>query len=409
MQTRTLERMGVYSLLVNMGLVVLKLGLAALSGSLALAASATDSAVDIFASLAVLIGLIISRRKTKTFPFGLYKVENLVSVVIALLIFLASYEIAKEALLAPATEVTTEWWVLTGTGLTVLIPLLFSRYELSVGRMANSPSLVADARHFQTDILSSGVVFVAMVANAVGFPTDRLGALLVVPFVARSGWDLMADGMKVLLDASLDAETLGQVRAIIQSYPGVAQVRSVAGRNSGRYRFLQADIEVRTTDLEKAHRLSERLERAIRGEVSNVERVLIHYEPQVKTSFIYGVPLQDASGTVSGHLGKAPYFALVELRAEDGALLRQEIVANPHQELEKQKGIEVAKMLVSQGVDILLVKESLEGKGPSYVLADAGVDTQLTEAETLAQVVAELTNRSGSNILQAGSEGDPKG
>ncbi|NIV37701.1 MAG: cation transporter, partial [Anaerolineae bacterium] len=67
----TLERMGVYSLLINMGLVALKVGLAALSGSLALTASATDSAVDIFASLAVLVGLLISKRKTKTFPFGL--------------------------------------------------------------------------------------------------------------------------------------------------------------------------------------------------------------------------------------------------------------------------------------------------------------------------------------------------
>lgn len=399
MKNGALERMGVYSLLVNVGLVVLKLGLAALSGSLALAASATDSAVDIFASLAVVIGLFISKRKTKTFPFGLYKVENLVSIVIALLIFFAGYEIAKEALLAPAAEVMTEWWVLVGTALTVVIPFLFSRYELRVGKTTNSPSLVADARHFQTDVLSSAIVFVSVGASALGFGIDRIGALLIVPFIAKSGWDLMVDGMKVLLDASLDIETLAQVRAIIESYPGVAQVKSVVGRNSGRYRFLQADIEVRTTDLEKAHRLSEQLEEAIRREVSNVERVIIHYEPRVKTSFIYGVPLQDASGTVSGHLGKAPYFALVELRVEDGALLRQEILANPHRELEKQKGLEVAKMLVGQGVDILLLQESLEGKGPAYVFAEAGVQTRLTQAETLEQILAEL----GKPIVDLGS------
>ncbi len=395
----TLERMGVYSLLINIALVALKLGLAALSGSLALAASATDSAVDVFASLAVLIGLLISKRKTKTFPFGLYKVENLVSIVIALLIFFAGYEIAKEALLAPATQVITEWWMLVGTGLTVLVPFLFGRYELSVGKATNSPSLVADAHHFQTDVLSAGIVFASIVVSALGWGIDRIGALLIVPFIAKSGWDLLADGMKVLLDASLDAETLTQVREIVESYPGVAQVRSVVGRNSGRYRFLQADIEVRTSDLQKAHRLSEQLEQAIRSEVSNVERVTIHYEPQVKTTYTYGVPLENASGVVSAHLGKAPYFALVELRSNDGALLRQEILANPHQELEKQKGIEVAKMLVDHGVDVLLVKDSLEGKGPSFVLADAGVETRLTDAETLNQILAEL----GKPILDLAS------
>jgi cation diffusion facilitator family transporter len=396
MENSTLERMGVYSLLINIGLVVLKLGLAAVSGSLALAASATDSAVDIFASLAVLIGLVISKRKTETFPFGLYKVENLVSIVIALLILFAGYEIAKEALLAPAAAVITEWWVLVGVALTVIIPFLFGRYELRVGRETNSPSLKAEARHFQTDVLSSGIVFVAVGANALGLAVDRIAALLIVPFIAKSGWELMIDGMKVLLDASLDAETLAQVRALIDSYPGVVQVKSVVGRNSGRYRFLQADIVVRTTSLERAYRLSEQLEKAIRVEVSNVERVVIHYEPQIKTSLVYAVPLLGTSGTVSEHLGKAPYFALVELRVEDHALLRQEIVANPHLELEKQKGIEVAKMLVGQGIDVLLVKESLEGKGPSYVLADGGVETRLTEVGTLSEVLAELKGQGES-------------
>jgi cation diffusion facilitator family transporter len=389
---RTLERMGVFSLLINTGLVVLKLALAAVSGSLALAASATDSAVDIFASLAVLVGLVISKRKTKVFPFGLYKVENLVSVVIAVLIWVAGYEITKEAIAGSTGSVNTEWWMLLGVGLTVIVPLVWSRYELRVGKAANSPSLMAEARHYQTDVLSSLIVFASVVASGLGFALDRVGALLIVPFIAKSGWDLMADGMKVLLDASLDAETLGQVRTIIESFPGVKEVKSVVGRNSGRYRFLQADIEVRTSDLERAHRLSEELERAIKEGVPNVERVVIHYEPQVRSSTIYGLPLSDPAGTVSEHLGKAPYFALVEVSTANGNLIRQEIMANPYHDQEKQKGIQVAKMLVGQGVDVLLVRESLEGKGPSYVLADAGVETRITGSSTLGEVLKEALN-----------------
>jgi cation diffusion facilitator family transporter len=387
---RTLERMGVLSLFINVGLVVLKLALAAVSGSLALAASATDSTVDIFGSIAVLVGLVISKRKTKAFPFGLYKVENLVSVIISVLILVAGYEIAKEAMLGSTGPVTTEWWTLFSVGLTVIVPLVWSRYELRVGKTANSPSLMAEARHYQIDVLSSSIVFASVVASGLGFAVDRVAALLIVPFIAKSGWDLLADGMKVLLDASLDAETLGQVRTIIESFPGVKDVKSVVGRNSGRYRFLQADIVVRTGDLEKAHRLSEQLDQAIREGVSNVERVVIHYEPQLKSSLIYAVPLSDPKGTVSEHLGKASYFALVELKVDDGSLVRQEIVVNPYQAEEKQKGLQVARMLVDQGVDVLLVRESLEGKGPSYVLADAGVETRISRAATLSEVMSEL-------------------
>jgi cation diffusion facilitator family transporter len=394
---RTLERMGVYSLAINVGLVALKLGLAAFSGSLALAASATDSAVDIFGSVAVLVGLVISKRKTRAFPFGLYKVENVVSIIIAVLILVAGYEIAKESILGSTGPVTTEWWMLLGVGLTVIVPLVWSRYELRVGKAANSPSLMAEARHYQIDVLSSSIVFASVVASGLGFAVDRVGALLIVPFIAKSGWDLMADGMKVLLDASLEAETLGQVRKIIESFPGVKEVKSVVGRNSGRYRFLQADIVVRTSDLDKAHRLSEQLDEAIRDGVSNVERVVIHYEPQLKSSLIYGVPLSDPRGTVSEHLGKASYFALMELKVEDGSLVRQEIVVNPYQAEEKQKGLQVARMLVDQGVDVLLLKESLEGKGPSYVLADAGVETRITGASTLSEIVSELGGESSQS------------
>jgi cation diffusion facilitator family transporter len=399
---RTLERMGVFSLLINVGLVGLKLALAAFSGSLALAASATDSAVDIFASLAVLVGLVISKRKTKTFPFGLYKVENLVSVVIAVLIWVAGYEIAKEALASTTSPVRVEWWVLAGASLTVIVPLLWSVYELRVGRETNSPSLKAEARHYQTDVLSSLIVFASVGASALGFRVDRLGALLVLPFIAKAGWDLLVDGMKVLLDASLDQEALGEVREIIESFPGVTAVDSVVGRNSGRYRFLQADIELRTSDLEKAHHLSERLEQAIKEGVPNVERVVIHYEPRVKISLTYGIPLQEPAGTISEHLGKASYFALVEVSTEKGNVLHQETIANPHREQEKQKGIQVANMLVDHGVDVLLLKEDLEGKGPSYVLADAGVQTRITQAGTHSEALREIQGRlAGSSAAPA--------
>jgi predicted Fe-Mo cluster-binding NifX family protein len=154
---------------------------------------------------------------------------------------------------------------------------------------------------------------------------------------------------------------------------------------------------VGTGDLEKAHRISEQLEEAIRGQVSNVERVVIHYEPQVKTSLIYGVPLDDPSGTVSEHLGKAAYFGLVELKVSDRTLLRQEILANPYQAEEKQKGLQVARMLVDQGVDVLLLKEGLEGKGPSYVLADGGVETRITGAGTMSEIMRELGVEAGAS------------
>ena len=93
MEQEIVERAGLCSLGLNLSLAALKGSLAALSGSLALAADVVDSATDSIASLAVWIGLKLAERRAREFPFGLYKLENAASVVMAIFVFLAAYEV----------------------------------------------------------------------------------------------------------------------------------------------------------------------------------------------------------------------------------------------------------------------------------------------------------------------------
>ena len=376
------------SIAVNIFLSLLNLAIAAASGSLAVAAEMVHNLVDLVASVAVLAGVKISERESRTFPYGLYKVENVVAVGVAILIFVSGYEIAKEAIFAQPAATTVNGWMLAGVALSAVIPLAFSVYEMRVGRKLNSPSLMADAQEYRVHVFSSGVVFLALVSQMIGYPVDRYAALLIVALIAKTGWELLADGMRVLLDASLDAETLEQVRAAVDAEPTVTEIRSLVGRNAGRYRFLEVDVALRVDDLERAHTISQRLERTIRDQVPHVERVLIHYEPQMRTHLRYAVPLADTLGTASEHFGESPYFALVTVRLADGRIEHQEVLANPHQATEKAKGIRVAEWLVGLKADVALLREDVQGKGPAYVFADAGVETRLTQVATLAEAIS---------------------
>jgi hypothetical protein len=69
--------------------------LAWLSGSSALLADTIHGFSDTFASLLVLVGIWLSKRKSEAFPWGLYKVENFVALASTGLIFLAGYEIIR--------------------------------------------------------------------------------------------------------------------------------------------------------------------------------------------------------------------------------------------------------------------------------------------------------------------------
>jgi cation diffusion facilitator family transporter len=382
------------SIAINIFLSLLNLAIATASGSLAVAAEMVHNLVDLVASVAVLAGVKISERESRAFPYGLYKVENVVAVGVAILIFFTGYEIAKEALFAEPEATTVNGWMLAGVALSAVIPLAFSVYEMRVGRELNSPSLMADAQEYRAHVFSSGVVFLALVGQMIGYPVDRYAALVIVVLIAKTGWELLADGMRVLLDASLDAETLDQVRAIIEAEPTVTEVRWVVGRNAGRYRFLEADLALRVDDLERAHVVSQRLEKAIREQVPHVERVLIHYEPQVRTHLRYAVPLADVGGAVSEHFGESPYFALVTVCLADAQIEHQEMLANPHQAVEKAKGIRVAEWLVGLKTDVVLLREDVHRKGPAYVFADAGVETRLTQTAALTKAIAEQTEES---------------
>jgi divalent metal cation (Fe/Co/Zn/Cd) transporter len=65
---------------VNILLSLLNLAIAFASGSLAVAAEMIHNIVDLAASITVLAGIKISARKSRAFPYGLYKVENMVAV-----------------------------------------------------------------------------------------------------------------------------------------------------------------------------------------------------------------------------------------------------------------------------------------------------------------------------------------
>jgi predicted Fe-Mo cluster-binding NifX family protein len=197
-------------------------------------------------------------------------------------------------------------------------------------------------------------------------------------------------GMRVLLDASVDTQTLDIIRAAIGAEPTVSAIKGVTARNSGRYLFVEVNVELRITDLKKAHQASERMEKKIREAVPHVDRVLIHYEPRSRIRISYALPLADANGEISRHFGAAPYFALVEIDLQRKVVSRQEVLANPHKDLAKARGLKVAEFLLLHKPDVVITRENLSGKGPGYVFAEAGVETVQTEAGSLEEVIEDL-------------------
>ncbi len=385
------EKIGLYSIGTNLVLVGVKCGLALLSGSVALIADAIHSATDVISSATVLAGIKISKRKSKHFPYGLYKVENFVSLVSSIFIFIAGYEIVQTVFFKPQS-LKKEYLLYAAAGvvLTMGITFAFSRYELRQGKEIGSPSLMADAEHIRTDMFSSGVILAGLIGGLFGFSLDKAAALLVVLFVARAGARIFLDALRVLLDASIDFDTMDQVKTIIMKDPQALAVNSLWGRNSGSFKFIEADIVIKAKDFNKAHFVSERIEKAIREHLTHVDHILIHYEPRKKETRTCAIPLANDKMTVSEHFGEAPYFYIATIREKDNILLSEVFDHNSFADEERGKGIKVSEWLIEKGVDTIYSAKGFKGKGPGYVLSDAGVEIIIARGKGLKDIQKEF-------------------
>jgi len=273
------KKISLYSVGVNFILSAIKIIGGVISGSAALTADGVHSLSDLAASLSVYAGIIISNKKSKLFPNGLYKVENLVALVSAFAIFFAGYEIAKDVLFEEATPMKNLPIAIGVIGLTVLITYLYSRWEKKKAIELNSPSLLADAEHIKTDFYTALVVLVGVLGQYFGYPVvEKLAVVVVLYFIFHSGFEILKEAIKVLLDASLDYESIDKVKQIVNKNPQVEKIIQITGRNAGSYKFVQLDLDLKTDSLKEAHKIAHEIEDSIKAQMPFVEKVVIHFQ-----------------------------------------------------------------------------------------------------------------------------------
>jgi predicted Fe-Mo cluster-binding NifX family protein len=224
----------------------------------------------------------------------------------------------------------------------------------------------------------------------VKLPLDRVAALVIVVLIGRVGVKIAVDAIRVLLDASLDFKSLNNIREIILENPQVSKINALTGRNSGRFKFIEADLALKIRELEKAHFVAVQIENRIKSRVPHVDHILIHYEPVEKETRVIALPAAEDRRHLSEHFGEAPYFLLLTFKSGDGRLLEESWLSNPFQAVVKGKGIKVSEWLVSLGVDEVVTHKSFAHKGPHYVFSDNGVEVRQTEESNLNELKESL-------------------
>ncbi len=390
------QRAAKYSTLTNLCLSIIKGFFGLMSGSVALIADSIHSFSDIFASLAVYIGLKLSQKKPdEKFPYGYYKAETMASLIVAVIILFGGLEIALQSLngIIDPQPLKLPLFAFLVAVISVAASLLLTRYEHRIGNEIKSPALMSDAKHSLIDVFSSLLVFTGILTSYMGYLSFQgVAGLMVALLIIWMGLKIGKNAVLVLMDASIDPRIIHQIKGAALAVEGVEGVNGVKVRSSGSYLLGELHLETKKNlSVEKAHEISDKVEEMVRKDVEKLETLLVQVEPVKKDLIRFALPLETRDGlnlVPSTHFGKVPYFLIWEVHS--GEIKNYQIKDNPAQYLEKKRGIKTAEFLVNENVDVLLGEEV--GESPRYALSGKVIHFISPEGNKTEEIVLNTRN-----------------
>jgi len=378
------ERWALGSLILNTTLTILKFVFALITGSLALMAEAVHSFSDLIASAVSLISVKLAARKSSEYPYGLYKLENVASVVISFFLFFAAYEILKEAFFSEKEHTIKHTELAIGIMFIAMVAtFVYSRLELKAARKLNSPALMADAQHIWADFLSSIIVIVGLVGTYFGYNLDKYAAGIVALFIFHSGWEIFSSGLKVLLDVSLEKDELDKIKKIIYSHPAVVDIKRIRGRVAGSFKFLDIELLLHNFSLRETHRIVDEIERKIKEEIPNIDSVFIHYEPVRQEGWRIAF-LVDGEKNIRD-FKSANRIIIVDLSKNGKVQVNNPLEVEPDEE-------EIGDILSKINIDIVVASHHPERFDVRWKLTKAGVVVWETREQKFDKALEEIIN-----------------
>ncbi|MFA4985648.1 MAG: cation diffusion facilitator family transporter [Candidatus Brocadiia bacterium] len=280
------------SVVSNTTLVIFKVIVGVLIGSVSVISEAIHSGVDLVAAV---IAYIAVRKSAKPpdeeHPFGHGKVENLSGTIEAVLIFVAAgwiiYEAVKK-LIYPHPLEAPSFGVLVML-LSTVVNYIVSHWLFKIGNETDSVALKADAWHLRTDVYTSFGVMVGLGVIFLGnrlFPDinltwiDPVAALCVAILIIKAAYDLTMQSALDLLDVKLPEEEEELFRNHIAEFrPAVKGFHKMRTRKAGSHRFVDFHLLVDPEmSVARAHRIMHDIMAAFREHYPETV-VTIHVEP----------------------------------------------------------------------------------------------------------------------------------
>lgn len=244
-------------------LLIIKLTVGILSGSVAILASAIDSLLDIAISVFNFFALKTAQIDAdEKFNYGRGKIEAIAAVIEGVIITISGIYILYLSIDKLITEQETFYifesvMVMLVSSVTTLLLVL---YLNSVAKKSKSLIIKADALHYKMDLLTNGGILVALLLIYITdfHIIDGLVGIAIALYIIYSAIELIKEGVYVLLDVALEPEMVKQIKDIIDNTQAVNSFHDLKTRRSSKDIFVNVHLVFdHNISLLKAHQISD--------------------------------------------------------------------------------------------------------------------------------------------------------
>lgn len=245
-------------------------------------ADGLNNFTDSFASIALLVGMILSQRPAdQNHRYGHYKIETITTLIMSFVIFYIGITVTIDsttALINQEYAAPTPINAVVGLSSGVIMSGVYW-YNNRLGKKLNSPSLKASAKDNLSDALTSFATALSVVLSRTGILwLDGAMAIVVGLIIIKSGYDIFKESAFSLSDG-FPQEDLDNYRKIILMVPGVRAVSDIRGRNYGANVYIDITILVDPKiSVQAGHAITEKVESALQ-KTEDVTAIDVHVEP----------------------------------------------------------------------------------------------------------------------------------
>lgn len=267
-------------------LVIMKMTVGLLSGSIAVLASAIDSFLDLIVSLFNYFALNTAESDPdEEFNFGKSKMEPLAAVIEGTVITLSAlfilYEAVKKIMNPQEMLYMNESIIIMVVSIIITTCLVV--FLNFVAKKTNNLVIKADALHYKTDIFSNAAVLVAL--GLVAFTgeqlIDAIIGLGIAVYMIYSSIPIIKEGLLMLLDAALPEEDVKKIQKAIMRHQDVTDYHFLKTRESGSDIFISVHAVFNVSiSLYDAHLVADKIEDEWRALYPDKKvHALIHMDP----------------------------------------------------------------------------------------------------------------------------------